>query len=313
MRAIGSGIVSVLLGDWLLWGAAPGLSFSFFGGVLLILIWINRPRHLVADPIAWSVSLLFLGALTASAIELCFTNVCVVLVLLGILAGETFFSDRPTGWPRWLSMVGAMLQCPGRYLWAVEHSLRAGFSSPSSFVRVLAWMMGVALPVGILLVIFASILGTGNAVLGAWFSAWLGALWKWIVSFDFSIGRFFLWFFLGMTSLALIRPKIVGKVWWGVTERVRRFPLPEKTGRAFWRSALILVSLNALFLIANGIDAVCLWANRSLPAGVTYAAFVHQGTGQLIAATILAAAVLAWLFNQDEKLTGNPALRIGAL
>jgi hypothetical protein len=186
-------------------------------------------------------------------------------------------------------------------------------SSSTGILRIFGWFAGVVLPVVLLTALFALILGAGNAILGTWVNQFFSGFWKWLTSFDFSIGRVIFWTFVTLLSLALIRPAQTGRFWWEWMDRIGRFPAPTKPSHAYWRSVLILVALNAIFFAANSIDAFYLWAHQSIPQGVTYAQFVHQGTVQLIAATLLSAILLIVLFNQDESLSGRPVLRTAAL
>jgi hypothetical protein len=67
--------------------------------------------------------------------------------------------------------------------------------------------------------------------------------------------------------------------------------------------------LNLLFCWANTVDAVFLWFSTHLPAGVTYSHFVHQGVVALITATVLSAATLTLLLQQDAAVARHPATR----
>jgi hypothetical protein len=185
--------------------------------------------------------------------------------------------------------------------------------SSSGALRIIGWIVGVVLPVVLLSALFALILGAGNAILGTWVNQFFSNFWKWLASFDFSIGRVIFWVFISLLSLALIRPTETSCFWWGWMDRISRFPAPTKPSHAYWRSVLILAALNAIFFAANSIDAFYLWAHQSIPQGVTYAQFVHQGTVQLIAATLLSAILLIVLFNQEESLSGRSVLRTAAL
>jgi Domain of unknown function (DUF4153) len=68
--------------------------------------------------------------------------------------------------------------------------------------------------------------------------------------------------------------------------------------------------LNLLFLLANIADALFLWSGRALPAGVTYKAYVHEGTGTLIFTVILSAIVLTAIFQQALSVAERRGLKI---
>ena len=310
--AIAGSILAVFAADFLFWGVVPGISISLFGLIFMIVILVSRTRAAILSRKTLLLSVLLVGALTATALEISFTNICVLLAFFTILSGETFFCDRPQFWSRWLSQVGAIIQFPGRILWIRSSTMSLLPSSSTGILRIFGWFAGVVLPVVLLTALFALILGAGNAILGTWVNQFFSEFWKWLTSFDFSIGRVIFWTFVTLLSLALIRPAQTGRFWWAWMDRIGRFRKPAKPSLAYWRSVLILAALNALFCAANSIDAFFLWTHQSIPQGVTYAQFVHQGTAQLIAATLLSALVLIILFNQDESLSGRTLLRITA-
>jgi hypothetical protein len=78
---------------------------------------------------------------------------------------------------------------------------------------------------------------------------------------------------------------------------------------AWSQSLVILIVLNALFAVVNTIDGLQLWMQDSLPAGLDYKAFLHAGVNNLIAATVLAAIVLAAIFQQQPEVARSRALR----
>ena len=78
-------------------------------------------------------------------------------------------------------------------------------------------------------------------------------------------------------------------------------------------SVLILVSLNALFLVANVADATFLWSGHRLPAGIGYSAFVHQGVDTLTFTALVSALVLITLFQQGPTVTNQRLLKLGAI
>jgi hypothetical protein len=279
----------------------------------MIVILGTRSHDALNTGITLILSVLLVGALVSSVLEISFTNVCILVSLFTLLAGETIFLNRPKFWARWFSQAGAILQFPGRAIWAWQSTIRLLPSSSAGMMRIGGWAVGVLLPVLLLTLLFSIILGAGNAILGTWVNQLVSKLWNWITSFDLSFGRMIFWVFIALLSLALIRPTVTGQVWWGWMGRVVRFSPPAKPSQAYWRSVLILVALNAIFFAANSIDCCYLWAHQDIPQGVTYSQYVHEGTAQLIAATLLSAVVLTFLFNQNESLSGRTLLRVFAL
>jgi len=74
---------------------------------------------------------------------------------------------------------------------------------------------------------------------------------------------------------------------------------------------ILLVLLNALLLVVNMLDLNYLWGDGTLPKGMSYSVFVHQGTGLLILSIIIAILIIMFYFrgkvNFYEK---NKAIRM---
>lgn len=68
---------------------------------------------------------------------------------------------------------------------------------------------------------------------------------------------------------------------------------------------LLFVLLNLLLLVVNALDVQFMFIDNSLPKGVTYSEFVHQGTGMLITSILMAIAIILFYFrgalNFSEK------------
>lgn len=76
---------------------------------------------------------------------------------------------------------------------------------------------------------------------------------------------------------------------------------------------VLFVLLNILILIVNILDIIYLWlSSGTLPEGMTYSEFVHQGTGNLIASIIIAILIILFYFrghlNYFAKNKGIKAL-----
>jgi hypothetical protein len=59
---------------------------------------------------------------------------------------------------------------------------------------------------------------------------------------------------------------------------------------------ILLVLLNALLLTVNLLDLNYLWGDGTLPKGMNYSVFVHQGTGLLILSIIIAILIIMFYF-----------------
>jgi len=208
-------LITVVAADFLFWGVRPGISLSLFGVILMTVILAVRPRAVLRRRSTLILTLLLVGAILASALEISFSNSCILLALFTMLAGETYFLNRPQLWARWLSQAGAIIQFPGRLFWIRSCTISLIPASASGALRIFGWLAGVILPLVLLTALFALILGAGNAILGTWVNQFFSELWKWLSSFDFSIGRVIFWVFISLPSLALIRPADTSRFLWG--------------------------------------------------------------------------------------------------
>ncbi len=81
----------------------------------------------------------------------------------------------------------------------------------------------------------------------------------------------------------------------------------KKLNSAMERSSgvILLALLNVLLLIVNVLDIIYLWITKQIPEGMTLSEYLHQGTGNLVVAIILAIVVILFYFrgylNFSEK------------
>ncbi len=68
---------------------------------------------------------------------------------------------------------------------------------------------------------------------------------------------------------------------------------------------ILLALLNVLLLVVNVLDIIYLWITNQIPEGMTLSEYLHQGTGTLVVAIILAILVILFFFrgflNFSEK------------
>ncbi len=306
VAAIAAAMVA-LAADFLFWGAEPGLSVALFAAILAAAI--AGVRKVGGGELApvWPVFVLLAGAAGAAAIDFGFANFCVLAVLFLVLAGETFYGDRPRLWARALSQAAASLRFPLALPQLGGRIVGAGLASPWGTAVRLARFAAVVIPALAIGLLFALLLGAGNAVFGSWFGELGKAVWHGLGALSF--GRLCFALFTASVALTLIAPARVGPRWWGWTV-AREGETPAPPAYLFWQAVAALGTANALFLAANGSDLAYLWARRAIPAGVNAAAYVHEGTGALIAAVLVAGAVLAFFFRRRGGLLPQRAPRL---
>ncbi|MGC3990306.1 MAG: DUF4173 domain-containing protein [Chthoniobacteraceae bacterium] len=307
LRALGLALLLLVLGDFLFWPAAPGVSLACFAAASLLALALQHRTALFRGK-TWLALPLFAASLVATVWQISFSNVLVLLLLLCILVGETSYPALATGWARWSEAAFAFFKAPLRWLW-LRRALANLPLNPESWgqdasrlVRIifLPFLVG-----GAFFLLFIS----GNAILHQWSAQWLDAITRWLSSFDLTVGRFFFWGMLGSFSLALLRPAFAstrGRFW------VRQLPRATTAAEphvAWWRSLLLLALLNALFFVENTTDALYLWNHFALPQGVSFSSYVHEGVNSLIVAVLLSALVLALVFQQASEVSATRWLK----
>ncbi|MGI8602123.1 MAG: DUF4153 domain-containing protein [Verrucomicrobiales bacterium] len=292
-----------IMGDFLFWPAPPGMSLAIFVLMACAAIFLNRPKALFTRSMTVVCALLGASVLQ-TCIELSFSNILVISLLMLVLIGETSFPALPTRWRRWAEAVCALMV--GLRFWK---SVRAAFNPmwvrPGPFGRVAGVFIGVGLPTLVLGGLFAVLLGAGNAI----FAQLMFEAWALVPGIDFSFGRALLWAVLAVFAMAILRdptPPPADRIW---ARDIPAFLPPRDLVVAHWRSVSILLVLNGLFVAANTIDALYLWIDQRLPEGVTYSEFVHNGVHNLIAAVLLSALLLTAIFQQASQVTTSKLLR----
>jgi len=306
LRIFATALGVTLVGDFLLYGIKPGLSWGLFLAVLGVALALNRPRA------AWTrtTAVLFgLFALTAvqSAVEISFSNVLVSLALLVGLVGETSYPGLRSGWERNSEALWAFAKAPGRWPWAMAQISELAWTRSGVAGQVVRGVR-IFLPAVALGVVFAGFLGAVNAIFGSWISQTFHAFWLWVLSIDFSFWHLLFYGLLATVALVVLRPSRPGRMPRFWTRAIPKLPVGN-IPIAWWRSVAILVVLNGLFFVVNTLDALYLWTRVSLPAGVSYSQYVHDGVESLVAAVLLSAAVLAALFQQDAAVSQTRTLK----
>ena len=295
--------------DLCFWGAdSMGFSVAVFVLALAGIILGNRESQ-GGTRRGRLILALLAGAAVAAAIETGVTNTFVLLILIVALAGETFFGEVESPWGRWLSQCVALVFAPGRVFWLGARLMEAALGGGLGWTGGLIGGCLLAIPALVLALIFGSLLAMGNAVFGSWTNSFFDWFWKELALY-LDPARISLWLFVAFLILPLLRPAQVSAWWWKWTENLPRLPEILPTRAALFSSALVLVVLNLLFLIANIADALFLWSGQTLPAGVSYKSYVHEGVNALIVTVILSAIVLTAIFQQELNVVKRRELKI---
>lgn len=300
--------IAVAMFDLCFWDAsAMGFSVAVFFAALAGIIMGNRESR--GGKYTTVLLALLAGSAVVAAVETGVINTLVLLILIIVLAGETFFGEIESPWGRWFSQGVALVFAPGRIFWLAARLMEAAFGGGVGWTGGLIGGCLLAVPALVLALVFGSLLATGNAVFGSWTNSFFDWLWKELALY-LNPARIALWFLAAFLILPLLRPAQVSAWWWKWTENLPRLPEILPTRAALFSSGLVLVVLNLLFLVANVADALFLWSGQALPAGVDPKAYVHEGVNALIVTVILSAIVLTALFQQTLKVVERRELKI---
>ncbi len=310
LRLLAGLIVIIATFDFCFWGIRDlGFSVAVFCPILAGVILVNRESRLKST--TKFMLMLLMGADLAAMIETGLTNTLVLVILMIVIAGDTFFNDEEK-WGRWLSQGIALIRVPGRIFWLGMTLLDVGLGEGFGWVGSFFALIFLTVPALVLLLIFGSLLASGNAVFSHWIAAFFNSFWE-VIKLYMNFERISLWCFIAFLALPLLHPVNVSAWWWKWTLQLPRFKERVPVQAARLSSGLILVMLNGLFLVANIADILFLWSGQKLPSGVNYSQFVHQGVNSLIVTVLLSAIVLTTIFQQAMSIVRRPELKILAL
>ncbi|CAN5264613.1 hypothetical protein BH23VER1_BH23VER1_06070 [soil metagenome] len=299
-----------LAANILVYGHAVGLGWALFAAMLWTTALGSRRGGALPD----RRGLVVLGALgIATAMQTVLRPsganvVCLVLVtsLVAAARGPVRLADLP----RLLAEGAAAFRLPLRELRALRH-----LPAPSLSVQSASRHLAVAWPAAAVVGVFAILVTSGNGFLRLAVQEALESLRDAFYAFDYpSFGRIVFWVVATVVCAGLLwsrrPPARLGNL---IATLDRHRGVPADRGVAVWRTRLILAGVNVVYLVANSVDAVYLWAHTELPEELTLASFVHEGTVQLVASTLIAGVLLAVLFRQDNAVTARRGITALAL
>jgi hypothetical protein len=292
--------------DFLFWKQDFGVNVGIFAALLAVGILLQRPVPQIGRG-GWAALALLLGAAVQSGIELCFTNVCVLLTLLLVLGGGTYYATIEPVWRRWLAQLQAALAAPGRLFWLLNSYLAqrpAGRAQNAG--EAMSRGLLIFAPAIVLVVVFMALLAQGNMMFNELLTRWGNKTTAWLLAFDWSPWRLVFWLLAAAIALAFLRPRDASSAPAG--RALGTWNRPDQ--RLAWLQCVIaLAMLNALFALVNTVGVVEFWSPILARDGMSQKDLVHDGVHHLVAATVLAALVLAGMFQQQPALTKSRTLR----
>ena len=191
-RPIIATLLTVIVSDVLFLYHTPGASvglFALFLGVLILLTRNSVPQH----PIHFAA----FGVLLISSLQsfrfISLSNFIVLITLLLSLSGHSAHTCIPKPWMRWFEGLLSVLRPLGALLTFGELK-KPSSPQPGNKSTPIRYTLSVILPVLVVLLIFGSLLGAGNAVLGKWYSTFFGSLSEYLNRFELpGIERILAW------------------------------------------------------------------------------------------------------------------------
>ena len=287
LTCLGVGVLSAVLLPYRDLGLALFLVLMV-GGLVL---WRTSQRRLRP----WSLATAAVGTGLASLSVLRAADWLTVLaVLLGTLLTTTALTDAKA--------LGSMVAGAASWPLAALRGLPLLGRSIGATSRVgIVWPVVRTAAISIVaLVVFGGLFASGDAIFGSWASALVPQF-----AWDSLIFRFFVGFVMGGALLAAAYVALN-------PPRVQRVALPP--GRPVTRSFEWVVPVGlvvALFVAFVVAQAAALFGGHEYvqrTTGLTYADYVHQGFGQLTAATVLTLVTIAIAARKAPRRTARERL-----
>jgi len=227
-----------------------------------------------------------------------------IVALAMTFAGEIPYIPDLFTW--WVQMLPAGIVSSIASSSSIVQTERSGSRMPAlrSIAAILLPVLAVA--------VFGSIFVKANPDLAEWFhSNWqhfLDTIWERFADWLPSTLQVFLWIFVGLVTLGLLRPLIRGSLTKSLEEyeaqpRKTDSPVAAAPLWSAYRNTLIAVSI--LFVTYLVFEFRTLWG-RNFPQGFYYAGYAHEGAAWLTIALALATVVLSVIFRgailDDERL-----------
>ena len=273
-------VVLAALADWLFYDQQIGLSAVVFtlalicGSVLVNLAMLEKPQALLAG-------IVVLPGLLPAVEEFNAASLVFILVSLGV--GLQLAANRK--FERIGQRVSALRDL---YLFGPFRFFRDApgmFSLPSMLASLAVWFIPVVLG-GVFVFLFAS----ANPLI----ERWISLISPGNAASCIGVGRTLFW----IVALSVVWPFI--HVLWRNKPKAathlaeaaaREHEMPRRGTDLFGVATILrsLVLFNLLFAVQTILDMIYLWGNATLPAGINYASYAHQGAYPLIVTALLAA------------------------
>lgn len=286
-------VLLTVLADVCLYGAAGGLG----GAVLLLAVFVGlhslhgrvtRGHALVATLSVVAIA----GVLVWYAWWLTVFVAMVAILVISVRLWRPEWSLLESLW----ASCETVLNAPNRlYGHLVAHRHR---SADQGKKGVPGKVIAIPLAVSIL---FLFIFSAANPVVSEAFSRVWSRIGDWLSHLvDYlNVGRAIFWLVWALVFAALIRPLIrsaaIDKLM-SLDLSLVPHDLVDEDRVNFQAAFMTLVCVNVVFLGYNAMDFVYLYFKATLPAGINWTAYTHQGCGWLTLALLVSSVVLGTVF-----------------
>lgn len=291
-------VLLTLLADICLYGAGGGLGgasllVAVFSGLLILKRQMTGLQALVGIPLVVATS----GMLVWHAWWL---TVLVAVVTIPVMAVRLWRPEWSFLESLWASC-GTLLNAPMRlYGHLVAHRQRTSNTDRKGIPGKV-----VAIPLAVSFV-FLIIFNAANPVVSEVFSRVGNRIFEWLSHLGdyLNFTRLIFWIGSALVLAALIRPLIRSTA----IDQLMSLDLnlaPRdivETDKANFQTAFVtLICVNLVFLGYNAMDSVYLYFKATLPAGIYWSAYTHQGCGWLTLALLVSSVVLGAIFRDQQN------------
>ena len=297
-------LIALLAYSFLFFQQTAGINFLLFTIVLLILLVVRQPLLLLSK--SWMA--VGVGALLTSGMVVWQHSTLAIVahsISMSVVAG---LSLNP-GSSFLIAFLNSIYSFFAAIILKVAHSFSEERPKTAGVYMSSALTLKVVIP-PLLTVLFVFIYRIANpafkSITDQLFTGWISGEW-----FTFTLMGFLLLFgFIyqisieSLTEHDLLSPDQLRRKRSGI-RRIFKLPALRTEYQLGWLSFALL---NALLLFVNGIDFYYLLISKSLPEGVDYAQYVHQGVYALIFSIVLAIVVILYYFRGNLNFYKNNSL-----
>jgi hypothetical protein len=296
---------SVGIGDWLIFGHDPGISWVLFLVAIGIVATALNPIRALACHRLISVAGLMAGLLPLVD-DVNWISFFFALSGLALCRAILLSHDR-SEWGARLRRLCVALLFPVR--WIIADCMRV-FRLLKRRRRpkptALGWHVWV-LPVGCCVVFFLLFVDANPLIADV-----LGRIDLSAVPHAISTGRVFFWLLIVSFVWPFLHLRTARRAT-RVRTSVPATPLYPPACQALFSAPAILYSLlpfNVMFAVENGLDVSYLWFGMALPQGMTFAEYAHRGAYPLIITAMLAAGFVLVAMRPAGAGVGSRPIRL---